>query len=193
MKYKVFLVFVLFVLNQLMAQNKDKATFFKQPKGFVYVPQKGSNPAFYVMEIPVKNDEFYKFTTWLYEQGRMMDANTCKLATPDELDTRNPYVVFSNIKPILLYADYLGKKLSDSTHIVSCKLISENQWKQMLGSADGQVPAKKNPYGIIYVKGIYEWKLNGKNEGVTYTDINGYQESTFRLMLTYTNRTPSKK
>jgi hypothetical protein len=193
MKIKLLLVFIFFGLNQLMAQNKSKLGLYKQPKGFVFVPKKGNNSAFYVMEEPVKKDEFKKFINWLYEQGRMIDANTCVLGMPEDTDPRYPYVMLSNIQPILLYAEYLSKKLSNDSFNVSCKLISENQWKQMLGPEDGQVPIKKNPFGIKYVKDICEWKLNSKKIGVTYTDINGYQRSTFRLMLTYISKSQNIK
>lgn len=195
MKVKILFLLLFFGLNQLEAQNKAKPKalnkpmwFLKQPKGFVYVPQKGESPAFYVMEEPVTIKEFNEFLQKLYNENNIMDVNTCKLATPNDHYKPTKYLILSDPSPIKLYAKYLSEKFSDSTHIVYCFPVSEKMWKQMKGPEkidplSTEDRKNKNPYGIYFFNETEEFKINSKGEFIKFSDKKGYQRGTFRIAL----------
>lgn len=194
MKVKILFVLFFFGLNQLNAQSLEKASIFKQPKGFVYIPQQGVNPAFYVMEEPVTILGFNEYLKTLYSQNNIIDVNTCKLATPNDHYNPTKYLILSDPKPIELYAKYISDKLSDSTYIVKCFPISEKMWKQMKAPVNLKDSKGKNPYGLIFFPETEEYKINAKGEYLKISVNQGYQRGTFRLALTYIQRkTPTKK
>lgn len=188
MKVKIFYILLFFGLNQLNAQVSPNPVVFKQPKNFVYIPQKNSNPAFFVMKEPVKIIEFKEFINVINSQFNIVDANTCKLASPDDHYKPTIYQIFSNPKPIELYAKYLSEKLSDSNYIVTCFPLNESMWNQFNGPKTLVDTKKPNPFGLIFFSDIEEYKKNAKGEYIKISDINGYQRGTFRIAFTITPR-----
>jgi hypothetical protein len=196
MKVRILIVLFFFGLNQIIAQVKEKAVFFKQPKGFVYIPQQGTKPAFYVMEEPVTTKEFNEYLQTLYNQNNIVDVNTCKLATPNDHYKPTKYLILSNPHLIELYMKYMSEKLSDSSHIFRCFPVSETMWKQMKG------PQKLNPlstneqrnqYGLIFFNETGEYRTNSKGEFLDLTDNKGYQRGTFRVAFSQISKHKSTK
>lgn len=187
MKNIFILVFLLFGSNQGMTQKVNpKTTFIPKPTGFIYVPSNNlyaSLPAFYVMKEPVKTSAYKDFILWLIAQKRMSDANFCMASIPKTINPKAKYILLASPKAIELYAEYMAIKLSNAKVQVKCQLVSTQAWTQMKGPGEGKTV--KNPYGILFVKGMHEWKLNESGIAETFTDAAGNKSSGFRLVLSY--------
>jgi hypothetical protein len=52
---------------------------------------------------------------------------------------------------------------------------------------------KKNPYGLIFQHGIFEWKTMNNGHAETFADTNGYMRSSFRLVYSEKTIQTAKK
>ncbi|MCF8255459.1 MAG: hypothetical protein K9H61_05840 [Bacteroidia bacterium] len=192
MKKHIPFVLILFCASLLLAQTA-KPKFIPNPAGFVYVPTNPNNPksySFYVMVEPVKNEDFRDFIAWLYKQNRLIDASQSLSCVPSDVKPNATYSILSSPTAIKLYGEYLSKKLSTKEVRATCRLISEKEWKQMKGPIEGELPSTKNPYGVKFVKNIYEWKIGNSGQPEAFKDINGYIRAGYRFVLTQTPLLP---
>lgn len=178
----------------MMQAQKQEA-----PKGFVRIPAGKDplrQPEIMVMKTPVTVADYKAFIAWLTPINRV-DANRCNGAVPNDADPKNPYVILADGYPTNLYATYLSEKLNVMSLQYRCRLISEAEWKRLKGPSDLEPKAMTLRNGITFFKDMYEWKLNNKGQPYSYTDLNGYQRSAFRMVLEpvapKTENNPTKK
>lgn len=158
------------------------------------IPNKPQTASFKLMREPVLATDFQEFITYLYSLNNMVDANLCMSSVARDVSIPTKYVLLSNPAPIAIYAKYLSQKMSTKSKKVTYALVTEKQWKQAKGMPDTYEVPKKNPYGIIFQQGIFEWKQINSDKIETFTDTNGYQRSAFRLTCkeTLTKNTQKK-
>ena len=187
MKKIVFIIYFLLGSASLFAQDNSLAHAAMKLDQFVKIPainSKAPNTSFMLMREPVLAIDFQEFLTYLYGQNRIIDANICMPAVAKDLPFNTKYIILSNPAPIELYAAYLSERMSTKTKKVTYKLVTEKQWKQAKGIDNNYEVPKKNPFGLIFQQGVFEWKKMSNGNTETFTDINGYQRSSFRLVYT---------
>ena len=184
MKKWKFLLAVLLGSNLLFAQEngiEHQAIKLDALLQIPATPNKPQNPSFKIMREPVLARDFQEFINYLYSTNNMVEGNLCMAAFAKDSYIPSKYAILSNPAPIAIYAKYLSQKMTTKSKIVTYALVTEKQWKQINGMPDTYDVPKKNPFGIIFQQGIFEWKQINKEKIETYTDPNGYQRSAFRL------------
>ncbi|MCG9881474.1 MAG: hypothetical protein MH472_12820 [Bacteroidia bacterium] len=194
MKKIVLLLVSISLYLGLYAQVASPENAVESEDNFMIVPATANkNNSFKIMKEPVLATDFQEFVNYLYSLNRIADANMVVASISKDLSFPTKYIILSNGAPIAMYAEYLSKKLSTHNKKVSFKLVSEQQWKQAKGMPDTYDVPKRNPYGLIFQQGVFEWKLNSKGEVNCFTDINGYQRCSFRLVKKETTTQTNKK
>lgn len=194
MKKIILILFTVILYKASIAQIATPENAAERNENYVVVPATpNKNNSFKVMREPVLATDFQEFVSYLYSLNRIAEANMCMSSVSTDLPVATKYIILNNAAPIPLYAEYLSQKLSTKEKKVRFKLASEQQWKQAKGMPDNYDVPKKNPYGMIFQQGIFEWKQNQKGEAKCFIDINGYQRSSFRLVITETSTQTKKK
>jgi hypothetical protein len=184
MKKWKFLLTLLLGSNLLFAQKNGIEHQAMMADALLHIPatpNKPQNPSFKIMREPVLAADFQEFITYLYSKNNIVEGNLCMAAVAKDVTLPTKYVLLSNPDPIAIYAKYLSQKMTTKSKLVTYTLVTEKQWKQIKGMPDTYEVPKKNPYGIIFQQGIFEWKQINKEKIETFTDTNGYQRSAFRL------------
>ncbi len=191
------LLLIIFIINSAYIFSQDNSIHAAMKMDqFMRIPSAKNNPkqkTFLLMREPVLAKDFQEFLNYLYSQNSLVEANVCMTAIAKDLNIPSNYVILSNPGPIEMYARYLSNRMSTKSKKVTYQLITENQWEQAKGMPDNYDLPKKNPYGLIFQHGIFEWKLNKKGKMNTFADINGYVRSSFRLVYTETPIITSNK
>jgi NOL1/NOP2/fmu family ribosome biogenesis protein len=69
--------------------------------------------------------------------------------------------------------------MSTKTKKVTYKLVTEKQWKQAKGIDNNYEVPKKNPFGLIFQQGVFEWKKMSNGNTETFTDIKSKEKELF--------------
>lgn len=196
MKNLIVFIVCLISVEPTFAQDQTTLHGAMKVEELVSIPAAANNPnqkAFKVMREPVLAKDFKEFISYLYSENNVVQANSCVAAVASDLNIATNYIILSNPAPIAMYAEYLSKRMSTKTKKVSYQLITENQWKQAKGMPNTYDVPKKNPYGLIFQHGIFEWKTMNNGHAETFADTNGYMRSSFRLVYSEKTIQTAKK
>lgn len=194
---KKIILLITFVIHSVYIFSQDNSIHAAMKMDqFIRIPAAKNNPnqkPFLLMREPVLAKDFQEFLNYLYSQNSVLEANVCMTAIAKDLNIPSNYVILSNPDPIVMYANYLSKRMSTKSKKVTYQLVTETQWEQAKGMPDTYDLPKKNPNGLIFQHGIFEWKLNKKGKMNTFADINGYVRSGFRLVYTESTMNTNNK